>query len=89
MGVAQTENLGGGTCPQCLPGSYAYALLLTLKGSETRQPSLYIRTFTVLCRYWHRTAVCIDLAKCEPKSCADEYNCVVRLPIQQLIHLMI
>ena len=30
------------------------------------------------------TAVCVDHAKCEPKSCAHEYNCVVRLPIQTL-----
>ena len=29
-----------------------------------------------------RTAVSIDLVKSEPKSCAHEYNCVVRLPTQ-------
>ena len=28
------------------------------------------------------TAVCVDLANCEPKSCVHEYNYVVRLPIQ-------
>ena len=31
------------------------------------------------------TAVCVDLAKCDPKSCADEYNYVVRLPIQPVM----
>ena len=28
------------------------------------------------------TAVCVDLANCEPKRCAHEYNCMLRLPIQ-------
>ena len=28
------------------------------------------------------TAVCVDLANREPKSCAHEYNYVIRLPIQ-------
>ena len=30
----------------------------------------------------YHTAVCIDLANCEPKSCAHKYNYVVLLPIQ-------
>ena len=34
------------------------------------------------------TAVCVDLANCEPKSCAHEYNYVVRLPIQPVYHII-
>ena len=38
------------------------------------------------------TAVCVDLAKCEPKRCAHEYNYVVWLPIQpvkEVYHIII
>ena len=31
-----------------------------------------------LCQIYMYTAVCVDLARCEPKSCAHEYNYVVK-----------
>ena len=40
-------------------------------------PLFSLIAFAICC-----TAVCVGLAICEPKSCAHEYNYVIRLPIQ-------
>ena len=54
------------------------------RDDETRNGTVHLLAdlATVIAKVIVHTAVCVDLAKCEPKSCAHEYNYVVRLPIQ-------